>query len=299
MKRSITRTKGTKYCTLDLELSEAGRLSICGSEGTIIPVKKARHEALNYWIGFFEDQPSERVAMNERCGTAYRSARAAAKYVLDTDGELHGLDVEKAVGQNVYVVESCGQIRETVTAFFPEVAPIMKWHLNDMHAGCEHQEELGWGHGRTIALERSSLTPAQDATLHHDLAMVRKAKMDKEVAARWAEIRTSEAAATRWLKRTQDKVTLYDVEQLAGGDPRWNPSARRHKEALVRLVESEIPIERFEAALYKDCIGAPCPECGYKYGTEWLKRDLPTEVVTLVTDIIEGRSAPFDGEVAS
>jgi len=142
MERQIMRTKGNRWCRLELRLQD-GRLSICGSEGSIMTSARARAEARRYWESFFEESPGEMNSMNQRCGTAFRSPKSAARYVLDSDGELHGLDVAREEGGKVYVLEGCGQIVEELRKWFPEAVPYLKWHLNDMHAECEHQEARG------------------------------------------------------------------------------------------------------------------------------------------------------------
>lgn len=136
------RTKGGRWCEVEVTLKD-GRLSICGSEGRIMRPAAARREALAYWTSFFEDQPEEMVEMNRRLGKRFTSARGAAKFVIETDGEFHGLDVHYEDGDEVLVTESCGQIRETIAEWFPEVAPYLRYHLNDMHSECEHQEARG------------------------------------------------------------------------------------------------------------------------------------------------------------
>lgn len=84
--------------------------------------------------------------MNRRCGTNFRSPKSAARYVLDTDGELHPLDVILKEGNDVYVSHSCGQIREEISEFFPEVTQFYRFHLNHMRAGCPHQDARGETH---------------------------------------------------------------------------------------------------------------------------------------------------------
>lgn len=140
--RKITRVKDGRFCTLELRLSE-GRLSICGVEGYVVTLATARKEALEYWVSFFEGSPAELAALNERNDTRFRSPTTAARYVLQHDGESHGLDVVKETETHAYVGESFGQIRDALREWFPDVRPFLRWHLNDMHAECVHQEERG------------------------------------------------------------------------------------------------------------------------------------------------------------
>ena len=138
MKR-FTRTNGNRWCSADLELKE-GRFSVSGSEGEIVTEKQAKKMALEYWVSFFEESPAELYEMNRRCNKQFRSVESAAKYVLEVDGEYHGLDVEREEDGKVYLVESCGQIREAIAEFFPELTCLSPYHLNDMHADCQHQQ---------------------------------------------------------------------------------------------------------------------------------------------------------------
>lgn len=139
MNRKIIRTQGKRFCEVEIRL-EDGRLSVCGTEGRIVRRGAAHKEALNYWMNYFEENPSEIIRLGRRTATG------AAKHVLDVDGEYHGLDVHYTSTMRpyeVFLVESCGQIVDTIREFFPELAPLLKWHLNDMHAECEHQEARG------------------------------------------------------------------------------------------------------------------------------------------------------------
>ena len=142
MKITQTRTKGRHWCRLEVSL-ENGRLSICGSAGHIQSKGSAKRDALAYWVSFFDENAGELMEMNKRCGTRFTSSRGAAKYVLDSDGDFHGLDVEHVNGDTVYISECGGQIVNELREWFPEVAPYLKYHLNDMHAECIHQEARG------------------------------------------------------------------------------------------------------------------------------------------------------------
>lgn len=142
-KKVITRIKDGRWCDLEVELKD-GRLSICGSEGVIMSRRDAKREALAHWESYFAEDREALGDMAIRFGT--RSAKSAARKVIEVDGEFHGLDLaysHEYDPKNVHVLESCGQIRETLVAYFPEIAPYLKYHLNDMHAECEHQESRG------------------------------------------------------------------------------------------------------------------------------------------------------------
>lgn len=288
MKRVITRRKGAEWCALEIT-HENDRLSICGSAGRVLPRAEAKKEALQSWENYFEDEPAEIVRL--KC----RTAKGAAKKVIASDGELHGLDVFRDDGKEVYILTSCGQIREELARFFPEAAPLLPWHLNDLRAGCEHQEALGWGHGVTIALAARDLTDAQRETLQAKAEAVAKKAREKEFARRWSELTHDRGKAVSWIKSIQGgKCSTDDVEAIVPNfAPGIYPSLTRNfKKKLEAQIEAEIKAEPFDAAIYKDSIGAPCPVCGYEYGTQWLKRDLPAEIVELAANVCKGEEAP-------
>lgn len=161
-----TRYHDGHFCELHVELRDFDVLSITGTFGRVVTETVAMREALQYWQDFFEESPDALDAMNKRLGRRFRFAKAAAKFVIDTDGRYHGLDVHGTdpTGKLVLISESVGLIHDILTEWFPEVVPFIKWHLNDMHAECEHQQarhenakdhlgaicpECGWklGHG--------------------------------------------------------------------------------------------------------------------------------------------------------
>lgn len=122
----------------------------------------------------------------------------------------------------VYVLYSCGQIRDAIALFFPEVAPHLKWHLNGMNAACEHQEEAGW-RVRTYAEGQETRKEAQ-----RNLAML--PEMHRSL-----------------------RVHQYD-----------SPYAFTTPDGVF------IP---------PDVLSQPCWVCGYEYGSAWLYRPLPEDVV--------------------
>jgi hypothetical protein len=145
-KGSKRRERDGRWCEVTVELREGKGgpvLSITGDEGAIVSRRDALRQSQEYWESYFDDEPESIAQLNERCGTRFRSPRTAAKYVRDIDGELHGLDGHVDDGKRVYLTESCGQIRDEIDAWFPEVALFFSWHLNNTRASCVHQEARG------------------------------------------------------------------------------------------------------------------------------------------------------------
>jgi hypothetical protein len=65
-----------------------------------------------------------------------------------------------------------------------------------------------------------------------------------------------------------------------------SPAVKEVKAWLRAQVEKDIPLEVFKAEIYEDCLGAPCPECGQKYGEKWYSRELPPEIVELAETVL-------------
>ena len=270
MKKKIVRFKENEFCEVDIEF-EKGRLSICGSCGVCVPENDAKKQAFDYWLSFFEEMPEEFGTMVARFqGQGIDSFEKGAQFVLDTDGCYHGLDVDESIDcglDKVAIIQGGGQCVDAIRDYFPELTEALKYHLNDMHAGCEHQDVLEWGNGKDIALDRDSATAIQLEVLQaeidqaaHNNAVKRLEKL------RDSNINTDEGRG--FLKAVLcRKLVMADIEDFKKG-----------------ALDSEIVAfcnasERFKSAIFKGSIGAPCPVCGYRYGTAWTKREVPAEVI--------------------
>jgi hypothetical protein len=144
-KRTMFKEKGDEWCEVTIELRERDggpELSICGSFGRIETREDAEVEARQYWIDFFEEDDAEFGAFVKRFPGEASTPEEAAALVLCYDGELHGMDVHAEDGDKVYLLIGCGQCVDEIRAWFPEVAPYLRYHLNGMNAGCEHQRAL-------------------------------------------------------------------------------------------------------------------------------------------------------------
>lgn len=140
MRKTLFKEAGDRWVEARVEISN-GRLSITGAEGAIVPARVARKMAREYWESLFKEDRAELGRMALEYGK--RTARTAARFVVQSDGEYHGLDVHREAAGKVYLTESCGQITDTLRDWFPELRPAMPWHLNDLHAECVHQEARG------------------------------------------------------------------------------------------------------------------------------------------------------------
>lgn len=291
MEIRLLKTKDDRYCEARVALTD-GCLTVTGGEGRIITREAAKREALDYWRTYFEDSPDSIREMNERCGSKCRTPTSAARYVLAHDGEFHGLDVDgSATGPTLRILESCGQIVETLREWFPELAPLLPYHLNNMHAGCEHQEALGWGDGHDVALSKDELTPAQRETLAAECHERGEQKRERELKKRLNDFDLYRRERLAILEATLGRApSVHDEESTRHGhmfpDRALLGRVRAYLEKTIAAAYPDPPIE---STVYKDSIDAPCPVCGYRYGTAWLRRELPPEVIAQVNALIEGQ----------
>ena len=140
MKKILEKVNGRNWIRAEITLDN-GKLSITGTTGKWISDKAAKREAFRYWVSFFEDDPAQIYDMKKRFPEfkGY-SPKSAARFVLAVDGQFHGLDIDHEDNGRIYIVESGGQIPAELAAAFPQIVPLLPYHLNDMHAECQHQE---------------------------------------------------------------------------------------------------------------------------------------------------------------
>jgi hypothetical protein len=213
----------------------------------------------------------------------------------------------------------CGQIVDTVeqiTQFADGWGPERRddliriwkrWHLNDMHAGCEHQRALGWGHGKDIALTLDTMTPQQTGALtlrNANTVLRQRQRMAEKII---TELQDSRGACTRFLQaHGRPHPSTHDVDLLQS-------VARSNRRVLARTtgdheivrgfsawidadVAKSIPVPPLESEIFKDSVGAPCPECGYGYGTVWRYEPLPEEVKEFVLGLSANVGDPYEHE---
>jgi len=144
---SFHRVDGDEFVKVDLRLTlhQKGlavlpRMSITGCSGFICSEEAAQEQAMDCWISYFEEVgEGETLAFLREHGINVNVSdddieETAAKHVVNTDGEYHGLDVDYDLsdGDRVFVTTACGQIVDEIKAAFPELRRFMSCHLNDM-----------------------------------------------------------------------------------------------------------------------------------------------------------------------
>lgn len=146
-----------------------------------------------------------------------------------------------------------------------------RWHLNDMRPYCQHQKELGWDKlaGKKVTLYNYRITNEASRKKRNAEMEAIKALKDGRTFTPTAE-QTKFASLPYGIKTHQEisgeTALLYKPEKALypGGE---GPTEEK---TLGCLYEKDHP---------DGILGKACPVCGYKYGTSWIKEDVPQEVI--------------------
>lgn len=149
-----------------------------------------------------------------------------------------------------------------------------RWHLNDMRAGCEHQRAQDWG-----SEELEVITYKLN---HEGWNLRRKAEAAAKVAAMAGEVAD--------LSEEERATLAFDL----GVKHYHAPDADGPLSGLMEVDKREKkragwtrPDEHPRGVLTK-----PCPVCGYKYGSAWLREEVPDEVIETLRNMPETTITP-------
>ena len=222
----------------------------------------------------------EKVINPVKCEINGRFERAFCKMEF-SKGKL---SISGVIGprRNGYCRGSCGQCvdeiregtptegwtREMVDKF---CAIWDEWNLNDMRPYCQHQKELGWGKlaGKPVTLYNYSLN---------------KMAFGKKKAAENAALNALRRGET--FSPTEEQVFFTTIpcsarlpEEISGE----NAAYYEPKKPLYPGDKGATEVQRLgwlKPDAHPDGILCkPCPVCGYKYGTSWLKEAVPADVI--------------------
>lgn len=147
-----------------------------------------------------------------------------------------------------------------------------EWHLNDMRAYCQHQKELGW---REQAREEITLYHYRLADFAYKAKENAKGEAIKYLKEGRTFVPTKEQSFFANLEYGLDVYGELSEELI----PYYNP-----KTSLYVGDKGFTEIKTRGWVTYKKesdkgLLCKPCPVCGYKYGTSWLKEDVPQEII--------------------
>lgn len=214
-----------------------------------------------------------------RLGTKPGSGNIYCKIEFSADGRLSISGVEGPHGNgNGNCIGSCGQIDMHLRDEVDQIAPApgwdaaklteffavwKAWHLNDMTPGCEHQTGPEW-------------TP-KDVTLYHwrqtDAASA--AKKAAETAA--GDALKAGQTFTPTPEQTAATLLPYSLTTHTPDAPEGYRAAQNT--TYSRATETKSTGWLNESEHPDGYLSKPCPVCGYKYGSKWLKREVPAAVL--------------------
>lgn len=158
-----------------------------------------------------------------------------------------------------------------------------EWHLNDMRPYCEHMKELGW--------DKQARETVKITKWHKTKEAMQKEREVKYRLRRCLEngetfIPTEEEALHINLKYIE---TTYNDELLE--HPEFYEFTEKNPIGVSNVtyeIRSWLKHDKCELGF----IGKPCPVCGYEYGTQWIKEEVPREVIDFLFNLPETKIAP-------
>jgi len=176
-----------------------------------------------------------------------------------------------------------------------------RWHLNDMRAECEHQRALGWpelaGEEITIyhwRLRRELEKQLRDAQAAATTGAPAVAALARQVLSQgWPDrvegpeprlvMELAGAAAGLW---PEEMRTLTELpRRMTTPDDRspgmqYEPNGPTYEGDTYNVAVAHRRRGHTRQDEHPDgLLGAPCTECGYRYGTAWLREDVPEDVL--------------------
>jgi hypothetical protein len=195
---------------------------------------------------------------------------------LSLNGELWYKGKCMRAGQIVECLQpDC--IAQYETGWTPEVVTRLReiwqrWHLNDLRPACVHQRELGWTDKAITSI-----------TLYHWALNDSACKLMKQAtdaavnALKGGETFTPTPEQTFYANLGYSLTTHTSElppELVEHYQPRRSLYAGDKGHTEQKTLGWLYPHEHPDGLLTR-----PCPICGYKYGTSWLKEDVPDDVI--------------------
>jgi len=144
-----------------------------------------------------------------------------------------------------------------------------RWHLNDLHAGCEHQRKENWG------TEKITLYRYQMNTEMFNKQRAIQKKAEEQLANKGTVTVTKEEQEILNLPYTME-VTEEKIRELP---------------ALLKNYEEKSKDTKTSSWIYptqhpRGVLTKPCPVCGYKFGTAWKMEPLPQTVIDWLNNFV-------------
>ena len=151
-----------------------------------------------------------------------------------------------------------------------------QWHLNNMRAGCEHQRSNPeWDTTKTVIVTRYTWGPA----FHTMRRAVENATATAEEYAAYQTMKARVYAVTMGFDCPKHETPEIG-ELLALG--------------MVAIEKTETKTAGWVSHTEPPdgLLSKPCPVCGYKYGSAWLKEDVPADVIAFLEGLPDSTLTP-------
>ena len=232
--------------------------------------------------------PCQCLVWNRR-GTGKRLVPAFAEIEYkDRELTVHGVIGPRPSGN---CDGSCGQCVDEIREGTPNgdwTVEMLKrfceiwdeWHLNHARAYCQHQKALGWDKlaGKRVTLYNYHLRAEVFSEQRHLQNRINKLIGDTGTATLTKE----EKELWNLLISKKTWEPLDDKRYEPQKKYNWNNGATEES-TLGWLSPEEHP---------DGILSKPCPVCGYKYGTSWLKEDVPEDVLQFLYNLPDTTREP-------
>lgn len=149
-----------------------------------------------------------------------------------------------------------------------------RWHLNDMRAGCEHQRE-NWDARELLEVVSYGLTS--------EAHKLRRAAMDEAARAAIAGEVAELTYADRFLLGPDWFRPLFGAPDADGPKSGLYEVRKRETRSAGTVTPEEHP---------RGLLGKPCEVCGYRYGSAWLREEVPGDVIAWLESLPDATGLP-------
>lgn len=159
------------------------------------------------------------------------------------------------------------------------------WHLNDMRSYCNHQKDLGWRllAGKEVNIYhwrlKQEVSNEQKRLKNHAVDCAKR-DTKPELNDEQRLILTLEYSLETHTEQVQESIAKYYEQKmpLYSGD-----KGHIEKKTLGWLYQKEHP---------DGLMCRPCPSCGHKYGSAWLKEAVPSDVLDFLASLPDADTKP-------
>lgn len=227
------------------------------------------------------------------CDTYEGKAKSFAKIKFENGT----LSISGAIGpkRNGNAKGSCGQCIDEIRKGTPDSGWSQEmlnrfcdiweeWHLSDMRPYCKHQKELGWdklAKKKVVLYNYTLCSEALDKQKEAEKKAIEALKSGTVFTPTEEQVRYANLpySITSYQKLTGEMEKLYKPRKpIYGGDKGATE---------IKTLGWIRPEEHPDGILCR-----PCPVCGYKYGSAWIREEVPKDVIEWLFSLPDSTEKP-------